>query len=215
MTLFDIDRYIGFCEWRRGQKNCDLNGRTILYPAVSSSFCLDFSLSWFSLIRAFRVLHSLLFLVTRSCPGSSLFVPLPPGIAHTRSLILAPDRDFLKAPRNVPENRSLAKYRRYPGETKKYCSFFVVILVSSCTICTTASCKLQKQKAIFRRIGILWELFNISNYYKISRFFFVFLIFYTWYNLIVDFSRNKKWNGREHFTLTYLDYFFNKRKVTR
>lgn len=160
MTLFNIDRYIcGFCEWRCSQKNRDLNGRTIPYSTSS----LDFSLPRFSLIRAFRVLHSLLFLMTRFRPSLFLF---PPGIAHnTRSLILVLDRDFLKASRNVPENRSLAKYRRYLGEMKKYCSFFVVILVSpTCTIRTTACCKLQRLKAIFRRVGIfvatviLWKL---------------------------------------------------------
>lgn len=180
VALFDIDRYIGgFCEWRCGQKNCDLNGRTIPYPAAVSPTSPTF-LSLLILTRIYaRFAFSALYY--SSWPGrpvrSSLFVS-PPGIAHnTRSLILALHCDFLKASRNVPENCSLAKYRRYLGGYEKMLFIFLLSSVSPTRI--TASCKLQRLKAIFRRVEIhvtivLWKLFNVSVIVIVNLSFFLY-----------------------------------------
>lgn len=135
-----------------------------------------------------RVSRSPFFIIPHdSVVPRSLFVPFSPGIAHnTRSLILAPDRDFLKASRNVPENRSLAKYRRYPGNMKIYCSFFCCHL-GIAVLYDLHNGKLQiaetkgdfeKRVEIFVTI-ILWKLLNVSNYRIVNlSFSFVFLIFY-------------------------------------
>lgn len=80
---------------------------------------------WLSLSPSY-ILFSVLYYSSVRSPG---FVPLCPfllpGLYNIRSLIFTPDRDFLEASSEVPENCSLVRYDRYLG--KKFLLFFSVI----------------------------------------------------------------------------------------